>query len=279
MDANKSRLKRIVWNSPLCIFIFAIGMLFFTFYDLPIAKAMYLIDSSYARIFEIVGLLTTPMAGIFFAISNFLTLRVARNRMLSIILGWLSLIVFIGFNLLSVGILNIRWLGVLFLFDLVFIRFSIWANRYICSTARVVELRKVMLIGMIATLVAVLGQTIIKYGFNRPRFITLTDPDSQFTYWFVHHPIAHDSSFPSGHAAQSALSFILVFLKRFIPKLRSTKWDIIMWAMAIFITSSTMISRMLLGVHYASDVWAGCFLTLFTLSLTNWYLEKTIPSK
>ncbi|SDH78995.1 PAP2 superfamily protein [Pseudobutyrivibrio sp. 49] len=158
---------------------------------------------------------------------------------------------------------------------MLFIRFSMWANRYICSYAQVVELRKVMMVGLVATLVAVLGQTIIKYGFNRPRFITLTDPDSQFTYWYVHHPIAHDSSFPSGHAAQSALSFILVYLKKFVPKLRSKKWDVAFWVLAIFITGSTMISRMLLGVHYATDVWAGCFLTLFTISFTNWYVEKT----
>ncbi len=102
-----------------------------------------------------------------------------------------------SFNLISVVVLNSDWLGEMVLFDLLFIPFSMWANRYICSYARVVELRKVMMVGLAATLVAVLGQTIIKYGFNRPRFITLTDPDLQFTYWFVHHPIAHDSSFPS----------------------------------------------------------------------------------
>ena len=275
MGDKLSGIKATVRNGALWISVFAVGMLIFTFYDLPIAKAVYRVDSAYAKFFEIIGLITTPMAGIFFTISNFLTIRVAKKRVLSIILGWLSLIVFTGFNLLSVGMLNSRWLGVIFLFDLLFIRFSMWANRYICSYAHVVELRKVMMVGLVATLVAVLGQTLIKYGFNRPRFITLTDPDSQFTYWFVRHPIAHDSSFPSGHAAQSALSFMLVFLKNFLPKLRSKKWDITFWGLAIFITVSTMISRMLLGVHYATDVWAGCFLTLLTISLTNWYVEKT----
>ena len=132
-----------------------------------------------------------------------------------------------------------------------------------------------MIIALVSALVAVAGQTIIKMAFNRPRFISLTDPDTQFTYWFVRHPIAHDSSFQSGHAAQAALSFILVFIKRFLPKLRSRKWDLALWVIAIFITVSTMISRLLLGVHYATDVWAGCFLTLFTISLTNWYVEKT----
>ena len=110
MEENKSDIKKIVWNSVLWILVFAIGMVIFTFYDLPIAKALYRFDSSYAKFFEIIGLLTTPMAGIFFTISNFLTLRVAKKRLLSILVGWLALIVFVGFNLLSVAMLNSRWL-------------------------------------------------------------------------------------------------------------------------------------------------------------------------
>lgn len=274
MSGKKRTLDSIVWNPIIWIVIFVAGMVIFTFYDLPIAKAVWRLNSTYARVFEILGLITTPMAGIFFAISNFLTIRFAKMRVLSIFLSWLALITFTGFNIISVYMLNRYWVGSMVLFDMIFIAFSMWANRYVCSYARVVELRKVMMIGLSATLVAVLGQTLIKYGFNRPRFITLRDPDVQFTYWFVRHPIAHDSSFPSGHAAQSALSFILVYLKRFIPRLRTKKWDIIMWSAAIFITVSTMISRMLMGVHYATDVWAGCFLTLFTLSFSSWFVEK-----
>lgn len=274
MSGKKRTLDSIVWNPIIWIVIFVAGMVIFTFYDLPIAKAVCRLNSTYARVFEILGLITTPMAGIFFAISNFLTIRFAKMRVLSIFLSWLALITFTGFNIISVYMLNRYWVGSMVLFDMIFIAFSMWANRYVCSYARVVELRKVMMIGLSATLVAVLGQTLIKYGFNRPRFITLTEPDVQFTYWFVHHPIAHDSSFPSGHAAQSALSFILVYLKRFIPRLRTKKWEFITWGTAIFITVSTMISRMLMGVHYATDVWAGCFLTLFTLSFSSWFVEK-----
>ncbi len=266
--------EKLVWKPVVWIFVFAIGMVVFTFLDLPIAKAVYRNNNTYGRVFEIVGLFTTPMAGIFFAISNFYTIRVAKKRMLSFILGWLALIAFVGINCLSIFMLNKEWFTNMFLLYVLFIFFSRWAVRYICSYAQVVELRKVMIVGLSATLMAVLGQTLIKYCFNRPRFIWLTDPDTQFRYWFVHYPMSHDSSFPSGHAAQSALSFILVMFRRFVPNFRTRKWDIIMWTVAIFITGSTMISRMLLGVHYATDVWAGAFLTIFTISLSNWYVEK-----
>ncbi len=120
-----------------------------------------------------------------------------------------------------------------------------------------------------------MGQTIIKFAFNRPRFRTLTDPGRQFTYWFVHHPFALDSSFPSGHAAQSALSFLLLYLKRFIPKLRTRKWDLALGCSAAFITVSTMLSRIFLGAHYATDVWAGCFLTLVTIFLADRAVENS----
>ena len=132
-----------------------------------------------------------------------------------------------------------------------------------------------MLIALVTALAAVLGQTIIKFAFNRPRFRSLSDPDTQFTYWFVHHPFAMDSSFPSGHAAQSALAFLLLYLKRFIPGLRSRRWDALFGAAAAFITGSTMLSRMFLGAHYATDVWAGCFLTLGTISAAHWFVDST----
>ena len=128
---------------------------------------------------------------------------------------------------------------------------------------------------LIALIAAVMGQTVIKFGFNRPRFRTLTDPDAQFTYWFVHHPFILDSSFPSGHAAQSALAFLLLYLKRFIPKLRTRKWDAVLGGIAVFVTVSTMLSRMFLGAHYATDVWAGCFLTLGTISVANRCVENS----
>ena len=161
------------------------------------------------------------------------------------------------------------------IFSALFIVFSLYINRILSRKADPFELRKGMLIALIAVLAAVMGQTIVKFAFNRPRFRTLTDPDRQYTYWFVHHPFALDSSFPSGHAAQSALSFLLLYLKRFIPKLRTRRWDLALGCAAAFITASTMLSRIFLGAHYATDVWAGCFLTLGTIFLADRAVENS----
>ena len=262
--------RAIVWTV-----IFAIYMTAFTFLDLPIAKAVYHRSDLYGKIFQIVGIIPTCMAGAFFAVSNLFTRKIARKRVLSAVFSVLSLLLFVGFTLISVAHLDRAWLVPMIVFSAGFLLLAVLMNRTICRSANLFELRKVMLIALIAALAAVLGQTLIKFGFNRPRYYELTDPDAQFTYWFVHHPFVLDSSFPSGHAAQSALVFLLLFLKRFIPRLRTGKWDVVLYSVAVFVTGSTMLSRMFLGAHYATDVWAGCFLTLGTISAANRCVENT----
>ena len=275
MDEKNRGIYALVGNLYLWLLIFVLGMVIFTFTDLPIAKAVYHFNDTYGKIFEILGVVPTSLAGIFFAISNLKTLRIAHNRRLAVLVSGLAIFLFVGFNLLSIFMLDRQWFLPMILIDIIFIRISIRANDYIVSHATTVELRKVMLVALFSTLVAVLGQTLIKYGFNRPRFFTLTDPDTQFTYWFVRHPIAHDSSFPSGHSAQAALTYVLVLFKRFLPKLRTKKWDIFLWSISFIVTGSTMLARMFLGAHYATDVWAGAFLTFFTISLSVRYVDRT----
>ena len=264
------RKSSITW-----IGIFVIFMTIFTFYDLPIAKAVFHYNDLYGEVFKIIGLLPTCIAGTFYAISNLATRKIARRPVISAVLSILSLALFVGFTLLSVYHLNRPFFVPTIIFCIIFIVISIAANYDLCRKANLFDMRKVMIIALVSTLVAVGGQTFIKLAFNRPRFITLSDPDTQFTYWFVHFPITPDSSFPSGHAAQAALCFLLMYFKRFIPRLRTKGWDIALCTFSVFITVSTMLARMFLGAHYATDVWAGSFLTLTTISLMNQYVERS----
>ncbi len=264
------RKSSIIWISVFVIFMFI-----FTIYDLPIAKAVFHYNDRYGEVFKIIGLLPTCIAGTFYAISNLVTRKIARRPVISAILSVLSLILFVGFTLLSIYNLSIQFFVPTIIFCSVFIIVSYLFNRDLLKKVNLYEMRKVMIIALVSALVAVAGQTIIKMAFNRPRFISLTDPDIQFTPWYVHFPVTADSSFPSGHAAQAALSYLLVYFKRFIPKLRKKSWDIIFLSFATFHTVSTMLARMFLGAHYATDVWAGSFLTLTTISLMNQYVERS----
>jgi membrane-associated phospholipid phosphatase len=73
-------------------------------------------------------------------------------------------------------------------------------------------------------------------------------------------PIAHapGTSFPSGHALGAAVgSAVIVVL--LLPVLRGA-WRWVAWTLAVLVTVATGAFRVLLGVHYASDVTAGWIL-------------------
>ena len=77
---------------------------------------------------------------------------------------------------------------------------------------------------------------------------------------------AFSSSFPSGHAMQSAIIYLTLgaILMR-IAEGRLTKIYIL--AMAMFLTFVVGLSRVWLGVHYPTDVLAGWIVGLFWASL------------
>lgn len=109
-----------------------------------------------------------------------------------------------------------------------------------------------LLIGerMLALLMAVavaggmLVSTLLKLGYNRPR------PE------IYHAARVFTASFPSGHATLSAITFLTlaVLLARVHEERRVKAYFI---ALAILLTIAVGVSRVYLGVHYASDVLAG----------------------
>lgn len=101
----------------------------------------------------------------------------------------------------------------------------------------------------ILTLVSVAGgaltSNLLKYAFARPR------PD------LVAHLVEVQSlSFPSGHAMNSAVTFLTLgaLLARFESRVRTRGFII---SVAIALTVLVGISRVYLGVHYPTDVLAG----------------------
>ncbi|HEX5303666.1 MAG TPA: phosphatase PAP2 family protein [Streptosporangiaceae bacterium] len=89
----------------------------------------------------------------------------------------------------------------------------------------------------------------------------------------VAHPIAHGNgnSFPSGHSLGSFVCYGALFLV-FLPVVRGT-WRRVFTAVTVVLIAAIGISRLLLGVHYISDVLGGWTLGITWLGLTAFAFE------
>ncbi len=91
---------------------------------------------------------------------------------------------------------------------------------------------------------ALLLDITLKWAFHRPRPVP----------WYGVAP--HSYSFPSGHALVS-FCFYGVLAGLVTGRLRSRKLRLVCWMVAVALVALIGISRIYLGVHYASDVLAG----------------------
>src|SRR5579862_7078435 len=89
----------------------------------------------------------------------------------------------------------------------------------------------------------------------------------------VAHPIAHGTgdSFPSGHALGSLVCYGALFLV-FLPAVRGV-WRRVFIVVIATLIAAIGISRLLLGVHYLSDVLGAWALGVFWLGLTAFAFE------
>lgn len=114
----------------------------------------------------------------------------------------------------------------------------------VCICLLLLRRRAEALLVVVSVLSGTLISTLLKMGYDRPR-PDLTAMSHQFT-----------SSFPSGHAMLSAVTFLT--LGALLARLAPTRaLRIYAFGAAIFLTLIVGVSRVYMGVHYPSDVLAG----------------------
>ncbi len=251
---------------------FAALMLIFTLCDLTIAIHIYNPDSAFGRFFEIVGTLPMPVVGIFSCAALIMTARreLCLSTAVSFAVGGLLLMYFCFYAYRSMAHTFSRVGGVML------VGMAIWAATSFYLTDRIVRkgngtaLRRASIIAVVGCAVAVEGVMLIKMFMSRPRFRNLTDPLNEFTLWFQRQPYTDasiNSSFPSGHSAQAALSFCLLLIPMFVKFRRSLrfKYYFAAFSFAAAFTLCVMVSRMILGAHYATDVLVGAALPIVSM--------------
>jgi undecaprenyl-diphosphatase len=115
-----------------------------------------------------------------------------------------------------------------------------------------------------ATISGSIMVTLLKGFFQRPR-PTLVD----------HLVIEHSASYPSGHAANSAIVYLTIAVL-FLRAEPSLKTRIFVLSAALLLTFAVGVSRVALGVHWPSDVLAGWMFGISWACL--WALLVKLPA-
>jgi membrane-associated phospholipid phosphatase len=134
---------------------------------------------------------------------------------------------------------------------------------------------------LIALLLLTIGRfilEIVKINWGRQRFFTMTDPDAQFTRWFLPQGKAASDgfkSFPSGHSFSAMLTVWLSLLPACIlgSGAKAKQWARIIFIIALAFGFTTMFSRMVLGRHFLSDVTCGAAISLACLAAFKSLIE------
>lgn len=129
---------------------------------------------------------------------------------------------------------------------------------------------------MAVQLLAVEG---MKYLWGRVRFRDLLAAGSYdaFTPWYVINGINGNKSFPSGHTAGAAMSFLAMLLPYVSKKAYERRQ--LCFILPFIYTCVVAITRLIMGAHYLSDVAMGGAVGLLTVIIAIAVLDKIAFNK
>lgn len=115
----------------------------------------------------------------------------------------------------------------------------------------------------------------MKYLWGRVRFRDLLAAGSYdaFTPWYIINGINGNKSFPSGHTAGAAMSFLAMLLP-YVSK-RAHAHRQLCFILPFVYTCVVAVTRLVMGAHYLSDVAMGGAVGLLTVIIAVAVLDKT----
>ncbi|MCL2101942.1 MAG: phosphatase PAP2 family protein [Fibromonadales bacterium] len=145
------------------------------------------------------------------------------------------------------------------------------------------------LVGIIAVAGGRMLLDLFKDVWGRQRFWTMTDMATQFTAWYApQFPNAARvkelgdtiKSFPSGHSFGSMSVLWLSMFPAFIEFCQEKRkaWSNGIAIFALCFWAPVMLSRMVLGEHFLSDVSMSAIIFLVAFIFANWIIDKIYPN-
>jgi membrane-associated phospholipid phosphatase len=254
---------------------FAALLVIASFFDLQIAEYIYNPKSEFAKFFATAGMLPQD-ALLILAPAMILAALFELRRKIKAAVMTAAIIAFIFvtavslyYNLkglaqgtgISTTILAAVSCFLIFVFFLAALPFAKKKPKELLITA---------LIGFIAFNAGYLILQTLKTVWGRMRFYKMDDPAVQFTKWYIPQGKAASdafTSFPSGHSFSGMCAVWFALWYNFIDVLK--KYKAVILAAALLFGFTVMLSRMIYGRHFLSDVIVGASLCLASFALVK----------
>ncbi len=250
-------------------------MTVFAFYDLNISIALYDKESIFAKVFETIA--EVPFN--FLALISFTILLLTRKKektflniflMIIYIIGMLAyefLIVFFVLNYLKIK--NAWIYGLSFAIPIIVITYF---SLLPLSKKEGQNLKRIATIAVLTILIEQAIVNVLKYTWARPRMRDLINPQSDFRPWYLQNWFKQGDSFPSGHSANASCIIAFTLLPEIFSK-KNKRFKVIITSILCYAWIITvMISRIIQGAHFASDVLTGTTITLIAFYLLKYKL-------
>jgi len=257
--------KKKPWSYICGGAFFAIAALIFYFYDLNISLALYNPDSLLGHIVQIGG--EWPNSICLILSSGVLFSLCGERKILSpqrifytfgCAVGWYALIFYTPQH---AGLHIDAILGALLVALGLVVTLLLFS---IANSDRLALYKDIALVALFMALSTIIVVNGIKVVWGRTRFYSMIDPAVQFTRWPFPQGITGHKSFPSGHTANAASSFILTL---FVHKKSHWTKKALCYGLPVCYTAATALGRVIIGAHFASDVLFGAGITLILLCL------------
>ncbi len=239
-------------------------MIYFAFFDLDISIALYNKESLFGKILEAIGEVPFTLIALLGFNILFFT-RQKEKKFLSIFIAVISVVGILAYSFLLVFfVLNyLKVKGALiygFSFMLPIAAGSFFGARAL-SKRYGSSLKRVAIIAILTILIEQAVTYALKYAWGRPRMRDLLPPYDGFFPWYSPNWWSGSDSFPSGHSANAACVIVLSLLPvEFCSKKKTG--EIIASVLCYLWLIIVMVSRVVAGAHFASDVTTGAFITL-----------------